>query len=318
MAKNKKGFCEHCHSEITMSLKNTTLEGEFRGNHYQYEGIQPLAPCGHPVNDQEIEAQNRQSLSDTYRLENCIIPLEHIRALPQKYDIGKRPLSQLLQWGELTFTRYYDGDTPSKAYSTILSDIYQSPEIYLTLLEKNRSFISEKAYKKSKAAAEHSLQHNNKLGQVVQYLFRKDPDLSPNGLQSLLYYCQGFYYGIFQTALFPEEPMISDSALFYPFSPEICHQSQCLQQGEPEFTQGEIQLMDMIYNEFGIFSGSFLSQAIFKELPILQARASLPSHSTEQITLSRDLMYPFFTQVTKDYYGLQGIHHYSTEIYKLR
>ena len=33
-----------------------------------------------------------------------------------KYNIGKRPLSLLLDWGELTITRYLKGMPPKKEY----------------------------------------------------------------------------------------------------------------------------------------------------------------------------------------------------------
>ena len=35
----------------------------------------------------------------------------------RKYKIGKKPLSKLLGWGEVTITRYINGDIPSKLYS---------------------------------------------------------------------------------------------------------------------------------------------------------------------------------------------------------
>ncbi len=54
----------------------------------------------------EIDDFNLKALYDTYRKENNIISLEKIIEIPKLYDIGKRPLSLLLGWGEQTFTRY--------------------------------------------------------------------------------------------------------------------------------------------------------------------------------------------------------------------
>ena len=85
--------------------------------------------------------------------ENEIISLEHIIAIPQKYRIGKRPLSLLLNWGEMTFSRYYAGAVPSKQYSDVLKQIHDDPHFYLSLLEKNKNNLkSLKAYEKSRKA----------------------------------------------------------------------------------------------------------------------------------------------------------------------
>ena len=37
-----------------------------------------------------------------------------IESIMSKYNIGKRPLSLLLDWGELTITRYLKGMPPKK------------------------------------------------------------------------------------------------------------------------------------------------------------------------------------------------------------
>ena len=97
---------------------------------------------------------------------NSTIPLEHILEIPKKYGIGKRPLSLLLNWGEMTFSRYCNGDTPSKQYSDILMQIYSDPEFYLSLLEKNKDNLkSLAAYEKSRNATFSLLFQQNTTGQ---------------------------------------------------------------------------------------------------------------------------------------------------------
>ena len=108
--------------------------------------------CGEEVYVAELEDANLKALYDAYRQKNGIISLEDIRVIPGKYNIGKRPLSLLLGWGEQTFSRYFDGDMPTKQYSEILKQVYADPAYYLSLLEKSKENLkSEKAYEKSKA-----------------------------------------------------------------------------------------------------------------------------------------------------------------------
>jgi hypothetical protein len=60
-----------------------------------------------------------EQLYSEFRKQHNIISLEKIIEIPEKYNIGKRPLSLLLGWGEQTFSRYYDGDMPTQQYSAI-------------------------------------------------------------------------------------------------------------------------------------------------------------------------------------------------------
>ena len=87
------------------------------------------AECGSHIYVAEISDTNLRALYDVYRQANGIIALAMIREIPMKYAIGKRPLSLLLGWGEQTFSRYYDGDMPTKQYSDILVRIYNEPEL---------------------------------------------------------------------------------------------------------------------------------------------------------------------------------------------
>lgn len=38
----------------------------------------------------------------------------------------------------MTYTRYYDGDMPTKQYSDTLQKVYNEPDFYLSILEENK------------------------------------------------------------------------------------------------------------------------------------------------------------------------------------
>ncbi len=78
-----------------------------------------------------------------------MVSKELINNLLEKYNIGKKPFSLLLGWGETTIIRYLDGESePSKKYFNILNEL-QDPEKYLSLLNTNKNNISKVAYIKS-------------------------------------------------------------------------------------------------------------------------------------------------------------------------
>ena len=52
-----------------------------------------------------------------------IITIEEILEILEKYNIGKKPLSLVLGWGEVTIIRYLDGSIPDKLHSDVLFSI---------------------------------------------------------------------------------------------------------------------------------------------------------------------------------------------------
>jgi hypothetical protein len=75
-----------------------------------------------------------------------IITNEEINHFVELFNIGKRPLSLALGWGEATLTRYLNGDIPTKQYSQIMRSILKDPLIMESYLESNKDKISEIAY----------------------------------------------------------------------------------------------------------------------------------------------------------------------------
>ena len=135
----KKVFCEKCRDDVGYIVSEKQLEGNIKGEKYSYMGKEAhCAQCGSEIYVDEINDYNLKALYDSYRIRNDIVPLEVILKIPEKYAIGKRPLSLLLGWGEQTFSRYCDGDMPTKQYSDILKRIYAEPELYAELHEKKK------------------------------------------------------------------------------------------------------------------------------------------------------------------------------------
>lgn len=66
----------------------------------------------------------------------------------ERYNIGKRPLSLILDWGELTITRYLKGMAPKKEYLDTLKLINEKPSAFAQILNQNQEKITRKAYEK--------------------------------------------------------------------------------------------------------------------------------------------------------------------------
>jgi len=207
----KKMFCEKCRNDVIFTTNEKKMEGTIKAESYAYIGKEAhCVECGSEIYVAQINDFNLTALYGVYREKNNIVSLEVILAIPGKYAIGKRPLSLLLGWGEQTFSRYCDGDLPTKQYSEILQKIYDNPAYYAKILNDNRENLKTVAsYEKSKIAVDKLLFGNQKtkpkIDLAIEYLLNRCEDITPLALQKALYYIQGFYYAFYEIFLFSED-----------------------------------------------------------------------------------------------------------------
>lgn len=309
----KKVFCKECNNNVNIIIENKKLQGKLKGQSYVYEGeIEKCTYCGSDLSDlvdTETEKNNLKALHDTYRLENRIISHEQICELPEKYDIGKRPLSNLLQWGELTFTRYFDGDLPSKTYSNTLLEIYKSPEKYLEILEANKNFISVKAYEKSKHAANNLILKRSKILDLLNYIFITCEDITPLTAQVLLYYIKGFYFAFFDKEIFPDECLANELGVH--FIDKCDYNFSNIH----DISVSEKAICDNVIRSFGCFSGSTLAAFTRNEFPWLTTFGVIPDIENP-IILTNDL-FAYFKNIKQKYemYSLLDIKKYANNLF---
>lgn len=154
---------------------------------------------------------------------------EQIRQLPLKYAIGKRPLSRLLGWGELTYTRLLDGRTPNEAHSAEIVNLLNNPAAYARVLEigHEKGKITGVAYEKSRRAvdallaesAEESGETGNPLKAFAvadRLCALADGDLTPRMLQTLMRLVQKASQEDGSTALFEAPGHKADWGYEYP------------------------------------------------------------------------------------------------------
>ena len=308
-----KTFCEECRGDVEYSIQPVLMKGKLKGEEYEYTGKKAICTeCGSEVYVADIEDENLKALYDAYRQKNDIIPLEKILEIPQKYNIGKRPFSLLLGWGEMTFSRYCDGDMPTKQYSDVLQRIYDDPEYYRALLEENKDNLkSPLAYIKSKRKVGELLGEENlkesKLDLIIQYLLYKCEDITPLALQKVLYYVQGFYYAFEGRFLFDEDceawvhgPVYRDvynRYSSYRFDPI----EKVEDFDESVFTTSEKAILDSIIKNFCCYSGKTLEKITHLERPWLHTREGLSVDEHSDRIITKELIGEYFFAVKKKF-----------------
>lgn len=309
----KLTFCEECRDDVTYSVDSVSMRSSLKGEEYNYSGERAVCKeCGSEVYVAEIVDKNLKALNDAYRRQNGIISLEKILEIPQKYNIGKRPLSLLLGWGEMTFTRYCNGDMPTKQYSDILQRIYDEPNYYLTVLEENKGNLkSQTAYAKSKRTTEallgKSVKAVSKVDEVIDYLLYKCEDITPLALQKALYYIQGFYHAFVEGFLFAED---CEAWVHGPVYREIYNRYSSYQFDPIEindefdvsvFTDSEKAVIDSVIQNFCCYSGKVLERFTHSETPWLKTRGNLPADAHSDRIISKELIGDFFSAVKEKY-----------------
>lgn len=311
--KDKKVFCDECRNDVFYTVEEVQLEGTLKGEKYSYAGkVAHCVDCGEELYVAEVNDYNLKSLYDVYRKENGIIPLEKILPIPEKYAIGKRPLSLLLGWGEQTFSRYCDGDMPTKQYSEILQRIYDDPNYYALILENNKSNLkTETSYEKSKRAVDALLgtvvSEDSKIDLTIKYLLNQCEDVTPLTLQKALYYIQGFYYAFYNTFIFSEDceawvhgPVYRD--IYFRYRDYHFDSIESPDEFDTSvFSALEKSILDSVVRNFCCYSGKVLERFTHLETPWLQTRGDLPTEAGCDKTIERKVIGDYFTTVKEKY-----------------
>lgn len=308
-----KVFCEECRDDVSYTITEKLMEGCIKNEKYSYMGREAhCMECGSEIYLAEVNDFNLQALYNVYRKKNDIVDLEKILAIPKKYAIGKRPLSLLLGWGELTFSRYCDGDMPTKQYSDTLKKIYDDPCYYAEILERNKANIKDLTFKKSKRAVEELLgmtgKHKTKIYQSIEYLLNQCQDITPLALQKALYYIQGFYFSFYNEFLFFEDceawvhgPVYRDVYFRYRDYRFDTIDSTNDEFDDSLFSSSEKAILDSVVKNVCCYSGKVLEKFTHMEAPWLLTRADLAETMASDRIIPKEQIGVYFNAVKEKY-----------------
>ena len=305
-----KCFCTKCKKFVEYNISDCILEGKVKEKTYKYKGKQAKCKlCSSLVFVPKINDENLESLYETYRKENDIVSLDVVRDLPHKYNIGKRPLSRLLNWGELTYSRFVDGDVPSIKYSEMINRLYYDPSYFNGVLEDNKSKIENVTYKKCKTAVNKVLKINeNKIYDVAEYiLFKSNYDITHLAMQKLLYYIQGFYYAFNSEFLFLDDcqarihgPVFEN--IYHKYKENSYHSIKRNRTFDmSKLTKKEINVIDGVIKNLGCFGGETLRILTHSEKPWKQTRKGLSSNQNCKRIINKELIGNYFKELVKEY-----------------
>ena len=151
----KEDFCVCCREVKPYSVVKKNVKERIRDKDYSFVITAYVCDCcHHEMGVPGVFDLNSREIDEQYRKAESIVSIEDIKDLMKICNIGKTPLSLALGFGEITITRYIEGQVPSKEYSDVIRRALCSPSFMKEMLLKNREKIADSAFTKAMKATE--------------------------------------------------------------------------------------------------------------------------------------------------------------------
>lgn len=143
-------ICVQCRKVVDYNIKEIEQMTVIKKEEIVYkEKVAYCKNCGEEVWVEELEKWNVLEPINVYCKKKGLISPRQVQELLDRYNIGKRPLAELLNWGEITISRFLEGQLPTKTYSDKLLELYNCPDCFLTLLKRNKDKLTSVAFRKA-------------------------------------------------------------------------------------------------------------------------------------------------------------------------
>lgn len=302
-----KDYCINCRDFKKYSIVKKPFIKNVRGKKYTFSFSTALcSSCGSSMDIPGIIDLNIKEFDEQYRCFENIVSIDDINKLMKLYNIGKIPLSLVLGFGEITITRYLEGQIPSKEYSDIIKSALSSTCFMKKQLMKNRDKITKVAYNKAFKTVcelERIYSFSDKLRSTIARLFNNLNEITPLGLQKLLYFCQGFSLALQSKPLFNEDckawthgPVYEEIYhLFkdFVFNPIDDERFSILNNGKDTLSKEEKQIIDLVSATFGSYSGKMLELITHIEAPWKKTKTNC--------VITKDIIKKYFKSVNQKY-----------------
>lgn len=329
-AKNKKLLCGKCRKRVSYHVHKRPAKIVIKGTEICYDEYYGTCDeCKAEIFVPGLDDENIERINKLYREEKQLIAKKQIEEILTKYNIEKRPLSRLLGFGELTITRYLDGQMPSKKYSDILYEILNDEQQLKTYIIKNKDVVSEITLNRVSMAIERvekDKSYQNTAERIALYIVNTRKEITNLLLQKLLYYIKGLSTAIEGVVIIPDP---CEAWRYGPVFPTVYEKYKRFAKGEisinlsEEYTSGllsdkEKHITDYVLDTFGIYNAWFLKDLTHSEEPWKEARGELDESDMSNNTIEDDVIADYFDRMNKKYNlgKPEGVECYVTDIRK--
>lgn len=322
-----KKFCENCLKLVSCKIEEEIKEIFIDNNIINFlEKYYICDECKSKFYD-DLYDYNFKKGNEAIRKKFKIITINEINDILNKYNIGKKNLSLVLGLGEITITRYIDGQNPTKENSELLLNIYNNPYLYELFLLCNKNKITDIAYRKSLGKTKQLQLCNNdsKIYNSALYIINKLEDTTPLALQKILYFAQCFSKKILNNYIFnncaeawkygPVYKDIYDCFSYYKSG--SINYSELLKNYEYNLSDEEKNYLNKIIRFFGCYSSTILRDMTHLTDPWIVAREGLEIDETSNRRIDLESINIFVDKICDDYRinNVDDIKKYSDDLF---
>ena len=319
-SERRKEFCIECRKENEYILIKKEITKRIKDHDYIFIVTAAIcANCGEEMSLPGLIDYNVKEIDEQYRAAEGIVSKDDIEKILKIYKIGKAPASLALGFGEVTISRYLSGQIPSKGYSDVIKTALTSPAFMKSKLLENRNKIGETAFAKAMSAAsslENLFSVSDKMLRAIDYIFDTLEEVTPLMLQKLLYYVQGVYSALYGKPIFEEDcrawihgPVyaeVYDLFKEFKYNPIDDARFAILEGTKDALTDCERNVIDLVVNTFGLYSGKTLERITHKEEPWVVARRGYGDDIPSNEILTKESIKQYFESVHKKY-GIDSV-----------
>lgn len=312
-AGKKELLCSKCRKRVSYHVFKRPAKTIIKNTEIEYEEYYGLCDeCKSEIFVPGLDDRNEDAVEEGFRKIRKLITISDIEKILEKYNVEKRPLSKLLGFGELTITRYIDGQLPSVKYSDILFEVLKDEQKMKEYVEANKEAVSIVAVNKVIKAiekCEKEKKYDNSAERIALYVINSGRDITNLLLQKVLYYVKAI------SKVFEGESIILEPCeawKFGPVFPSVYEKYREFGKQEIEISlskeytdellsEREKYITDYVMNAFGIYNAWFLKDLTHLEEPWLAARKGLAEDDASRNRMDEMVISEYFTKMDKKY-----------------
>ncbi len=306
-------LCSKCRKRVSYHIFKRPAKRMIKGVEIEYEEYYGICDeCKGEIYVPGLDDKNEDNVEKIFREKKNLITIPEIKLILEKYNIEKRPLSKLLGLGELTITRYIDGQLPSKKYSDLLFDVLNNEHKMKELAEENRDLISAVAYEKVMRAideCEEKKKTDTSAERIALYVINSGREITNLFLQKILYYIKVISKLCLGKTMIPEP---CEAWKYGPVFPKVYNKYK--EFGKQEITinlsddyienllsEEEKEITDLVLHTFGIYNAWFLKDLTHLEDPWRIARKGIDDNDASRNIMNDDLVMNYFLKMDQKY-----------------
>ncbi|MCX7633244.1 MAG: DUF4065 domain-containing protein [Turneriella sp.] len=174
--KSEVKLCLSCMEEHKVDIVEVMEHEVFKGVEVDFPAIyEHCSNSDEYLANEDMIRANNLAVKDAYREKVGLLTSKEIIGLREKYGVSQKDLSEILDWGGATITRYENHQVQDRAHDDILRKIDSDPRWFLELLKRAKDKLPQKTFEKyyQSACAQYNKQKNQYIIAFIQALYAK-------------------------------------------------------------------------------------------------------------------------------------------------